>query len=64
MRRRFAKIVATIRADNPMAVRFYESQGIRVIGTARHHALVRREYLDEILTECLLARDGAPACRA
>jgi L-amino acid N-acyltransferase YncA len=52
--RGFTKIMATIRADNPMAVSFYESQGFRVIGTAQRHALVRGRYLDEILMEKLL----------
>jgi L-amino acid N-acyltransferase YncA len=54
--RGFLKIVATIRVDNPMAVAFYESQGFRVIGTARRHALVRGEYVDEILMERLLVQ--------
>ena len=50
------KIVATIRADNPMAVAFYRSQGFREVGTARKHALVRGRYVDEVLMETLLDR--------
>jgi len=47
----FLKINATIRADNPQGVAFYKSMGFDVIGTARKHALVRGEYIDEILAE-------------
>ena len=52
--RGFRKVWAPIRADNPAAVAFYRSQGFRVIGTARAHALVRGAYLDEVLAERLL----------
>jgi len=51
----FMKIVATIRADNPDALAFYEAQGFRVIGLARSHALVRGQFVDEILVEMLLS---------
>jgi L-amino acid N-acyltransferase YncA len=47
----FLKIRATVRADNPQAVSFYHSQGFKVIGTAKNHALVRGKYIDEILME-------------
>ena len=49
--RGYRKIKATIRADNPGAVFFYQSQGFRTIGTAYRHALVRDKYVDEILME-------------
>lgn len=47
----FLKITATIRADNPQAVSFYQSQGFKIIGTARKHAFVQGRYIDEILME-------------
>jgi L-amino acid N-acyltransferase YncA/N-acetylglutamate synthase-like GNAT family acetyltransferase len=50
----FLKLWATIRADNPQAVTFYQSQGFRVVGTAEKHAFVRGQYIDEILAEKLL----------
>lgn len=50
----FLKLWATVRADNPPAVSFYRSQGFGIIGTARKHAFVRGNYLDEILMEQLL----------
>jgi L-amino acid N-acyltransferase YncA len=50
----FRKISATVRADNPVAVCFYISQGFRVVGTARKHALVSGRYIDEVLLERLL----------
>jgi len=50
----FFKIIATVRADNPEAVSFYRDQGFNVIGIARKHALVRGEYLDEVLMEHLM----------
>ena len=52
--RGYLKIGAAIRADNPQAVSFYVSQGFRVIGTARKHAFVRGEYIDQVLMERLL----------
>lgn len=50
----FRKISATIRADNPGAIAFYQRQGFRRIGIARQHALVRGRYVDEILAEKLI----------
>lgn len=50
----FHKISATVRADNPRAVSFYQSQGFRVIGTAEKHAFIRGKYVDEILMEKLI----------
>ena len=52
--RGFSKISATIRADNPRAVAFYLGQGFRIIGTAQRHALVRGQYIDEVLAERFL----------
>lgn len=47
----FLKLTAAIRADNPQAVLFYQSQGFKIIGTAKRHALVGGKYIDEILLE-------------
>lgn len=47
----FLKLMATVRADNPQAVSFYQSQGFKVIGTAKRHAFVGGKYVDEILLE-------------
>ncbi len=53
----FLKLMATIRADNPQAVSFYQSQGFRIIGTVQKHALVRGQYIDEILAERFIDRE-------
>jgi len=50
----YLKIIATIRVDNLEAVSFYRKQGFKEIGIARKHALVRGEYLDEVLMERLI----------
>jgi L-amino acid N-acyltransferase YncA len=47
----FIKLSATVRADNPRAVSFYQSQGFSVIGTAQRHAFVGGRYIDEVLLE-------------
>jgi L-amino acid N-acyltransferase YncA len=52
--RGFRKLMATIRADNPGAISYYQGIGFQLIGTARQHALVRGRYLDEVLAERLL----------
>lgn len=50
-KRGFLKIMATVRADNPQAVSFYGSQRFKIVGTARKHAFVHGQYIDEILME-------------
>lgn len=50
-RKGFRKIHASIRADNPGAVAFYEAQGFRTIGVAEAHAFVRGRYVDEVFAE-------------
>jgi len=45
---------ATIRADNPQAIAFYQEQGFKIIGTAAKHAYVQGQYIDEILAERFL----------
>ena len=55
----FLKLIATIRADNPAAISFYQSLGFRLIGTAQKHAFVGSRYIDEILAERLIDQ-GCP----
>lgn len=50
----FLKLCANLRADNPLALAFYRSQGFGLIGTAQKHALLRGQYIDELLLELFL----------
>ena len=50
----FIKLTAMIRADNPMAVLFYQNQGFKIIGTAKKHAFVGGDYIDEVIAERFL----------
>lgn len=50
----FLKLRASVRADNPQAVSFYQSQGFEIIGTAKKHAFLHGAYIDEVLLEKLL----------
>ena len=50
----FSKIMAMIRGDNPRARAFYKSIGFSQIGIATKHALVRGDYIDEVLMERFL----------
>lgn len=50
----FLKLQAIIRADNLRAIGYYLGQGFRIIGTARRHALVNGNYIDEVFTEMLI----------
>lgn len=50
----FTKVMASIRADNPGAIAFYQGQGFRIIGTAKRHAFVEGRYVDEVMGERLL----------
>ena len=54
----FRKIMATIRADNPNAVNFYQSQGFKIIGTAKQHVFINGRYIDEVLSEKLLTENN------
>ena len=47
----FRKLRATIRADNPGAIAFYQSVGFETIGTAKAHAWVEGRYVDEVIAE-------------
>ena len=50
----FLKLQAMIRANNLRAIGFYQGQGFQIVGTARGHALVNGNYIDEVFTEMLL----------
>lgn len=52
--RGFTKVMASIRADNPSAIAFYQGQGFRIIGIAERHAFVDGRYVDEVVAERLL----------
>jgi L-amino acid N-acyltransferase YncA len=47
----FRKLMASVRADNEAAQRFYLSQGFSPIGLAREHVFVQGRYIDEYLLE-------------
>jgi L-amino acid N-acyltransferase YncA len=50
----FLKAIAMIRADNPRAISYYASIGFTEIGVAKKHALVKDEFIDEVLMEAFL----------
>lgn len=50
----YEKLFAYVRADNPAALAAYLSHGFEVIGTAKKHALVKGNYIDEVLIEKFL----------
>lgn len=50
----YSKLIAMIRGDNPRAQAYYMSIGFTPIGTAKRHALVRGEFIDEVLMERFL----------
>jgi len=47
----YEKLFAYVRADNNIALATYLKQGFEVIGTAKKHAKIRGQYIDEILIE-------------
>ncbi len=54
---RFLKLRATIRADNPQAIAFYQSQAFEVVGTAS--ASVRGRSIGQVVAQRVL--DSTPA---
>ncbi|PSV20972.1 histone acetyltransferase [Photobacterium leiognathi subsp. mandapamensis] len=50
----YEKLFAYVRSDNQRALTAYLKQGFEVVGTAKKHAKVRGEYVDEILIEKFL----------
>lgn len=47
----YEKIFTFVRADNAAALATYRAQGFEMIGTARRHAKIDGQYIDEILIE-------------
>ena len=56
----FEKLIAMIRGDNPRAIGFYVSQGFKIVGTMRRHAVVNGQYIDEVITEKMLEQPVLP----
>lgn len=54
IRKGYRKIFTYIRADNPAALSTYLGQGFTVVGTARGHAKIDQQYVDEIIVERIL----------
>ena len=50
----FEKLFTFVRADNPVALRFYQSLGFREVGTAQRQARIGGKYVDEIFIEKFL----------
>jgi ribosomal protein S18 acetylase RimI-like enzyme len=50
----YEKLVAQVRSDNPVALKTYQAQGFYSIGTAKRHAKINEQYIDEILIEKFL----------
>lgn len=50
-KRGYEKIFTFVRADNAAALATYRAQGFETIGTARRHAKIDGQYIDEILIE-------------
>jgi L-amino acid N-acyltransferase YncA len=47
----YEKLFTFVRADNPAALATYLAQGFTTIGTARRHAKIDGQYVDEVLIE-------------
>jgi RimJ/RimL family protein N-acetyltransferase len=65
-RKGYEEIFTFVRADNPAALATYRAHGFSVVGTARRHAKIDGQYVDEILIERILVGDyhegaGAPS---
>jgi L-amino acid N-acyltransferase YncA len=50
----YEKLLAYVRADNPVALKAYQANGFNIIGTAKHHAKIDGHYIDEIFIEKFL----------
>ena len=50
----YEKLFAYVREDNRTALSAYLNQGFEVIGTAKKHAYVQGQYIDEVLIEKFL----------
>ena len=47
----YEKLFTFVRADNPDALVAYRARGFEILGTARRHAKIDGQYVDEILIE-------------
>jgi len=47
----YEKFFTFVRADNNAALQAYAKHGFAIVGTARRHAKIRGQYIDEILIE-------------
>jgi L-amino acid N-acyltransferase YncA len=54
VRKAYRKIFTYVRADNPAALSTYLHHGFAIVGTARAHARVDGQYVDEIIVERML----------
>ena len=61
IRKGYEKIFTYVRSDNPPALQTYLRQGFRIVGTAKRHARVGGQYVDEIIIEKLLESEGVPS---
>ncbi|MFL0989580.1 GNAT family N-acetyltransferase [Vibrio parahaemolyticus] len=50
----YEKLFTYVRSDNERALAAYLKQGFEIVGTAKKHAKVRGEYVDEVLIEKFL----------
>lgn len=50
----YEKVFAYVRGDNPTALATYQKHGFEIIGTAKKHAQINGQYIDEILIEKFL----------
>lgn len=50
----YEKLFAYVRADNERALATYINQGFEVVGTAKKHAKIKGQYIDEVLIEKFL----------
>jgi L-amino acid N-acyltransferase YncA len=53
-RKGYRKIFTYIRADNPAALATYRHHGFTIVGTARGHARIDGQYVDEVVVERML----------
>jgi len=59
VRKGYEKIFTFVRADNPAALQTYLRQGFRTVGTALRQARIGENYIDEIIIEKQLVREGS-----
>lgn len=50
----YEKVFAYVRSDNSTALSTYQKQGFSIVGTAKQHAKIKGNYVDEIIIEKFL----------